>query len=370
MTIGTFSGPEEEQLMAVFDAARLSDGFIAVVDRGARTVRLFDESGGFRLTVGGPGSGPGEFRDPISVLVAEEDEVVVWDGQLYRTTRFDRSGEVSDMKTVDLGQMTEWVDLPLFPAGVELLAGGEFLIQLAEKEGVGGKDGKGAGVKITRSPTEGTRLGSGALRVSGDLSSVDTLKFFADTAKVTVDAPWGPFTLAPPVPEGPELTHGGRPPRICMGDRGVPQVECIDPDGGRLQIRWDPNPEALTRGEIEGWRAGHLRDLGMKLTEEDILAVLDQVPVPLERPSFSDLTLDSQRNLWVRLGPIEGSTESTIRYLVFGPDGSLLGEIRLPPIQVFEIGEDYVLGLFRDDFEVEYVHIYELAKPAGSAGDP
>ena len=41
----------------------------------------------------------------------------------------------------------------------------------------------------------------------------------------------------------------------------------------------------------------------------------------------------------------------------------LLGDVELPPVEVLEIGEDYVIGLYRDELEVEYVQVYELAKP-------
>jgi hypothetical protein len=32
-------------------------------------------------------------------------------------------------------------------------------------------------------------------------------------------------------------------------------------------------------------------------------------------------------------------------------------------LEVFEIGDDYILGRVVDDMEVEYVRVYELVKP-------
>ncbi len=46
-TIGVLDGAEEYQLMSVSAAARQSDGDLVVADRGAHTVRLYDDEGSF-----------------------------------------------------------------------------------------------------------------------------------------------------------------------------------------------------------------------------------------------------------------------------------------------------------------------------------
>ena len=65
-SIGVVDGPVEYQFVELSSAARRSDGKVVVVDRGTRTVRLYDGEGSFLKTLGGPGSGPGEFQDPGS----------------------------------------------------------------------------------------------------------------------------------------------------------------------------------------------------------------------------------------------------------------------------------------------------------------
>jgi hypothetical protein len=93
LTIGMLDGPREYELFDVSAAARQSDGGFVVVDGGAREVRLYDRDGTFVRTLGGPGSGPGEFQDPTRVLVTGADSVIVWDDANYRITRFDSAGE-------------------------------------------------------------------------------------------------------------------------------------------------------------------------------------------------------------------------------------------------------------------------------------
>jgi len=54
-------------------------------------------------------------------------------------------------------------------------------------------------------------------------------------------------------------------------------------------------------------------------------------------------------------------------WLVFDPAGRLLGEVEMPAgLEVFEIGEDYVLGLVRDDLDVERLMLHPLT--AAGAG--
>ncbi|MGW8266747.1 MAG: 6-bladed beta-propeller [Longimicrobiales bacterium] len=350
LSIGTLDGSEETQLVSVSAAARKTDGSIVVVDRGVNAVRLYDSGGRFVKTLGRGGSGPGEYLDPVSVSIGPGDTVTVWDSRLFRATRFDPSGELVAVETLDLGRVARAVEPPLYPGSVEILADGSFLVRLIEKSG-----------KVQ--PSGLFRPRSGALRVARDLLSIDTLMFFGDTAKVTVDAPFGRYPIAPPLAEGPTLTHRGNPPRICVGDRAVPEILCLGPDGARRQVGWEPEPAPITDEEVREWREANLRLFGEKLREEDILRMLDQVPIPPVRPAFSGITLDEELNLWVKSGPAQRGDPPSVDYLVFDPDGAFLGAVALPPIQLLEVGADYVMGVYRDELEVESLRLYGLEKP-------
>jgi hypothetical protein len=53
------------------------------------------------------------------------------------------------------------------------------------------------------------------------------------------------------------------------------------------------------------------------------------------------------------------------RWIVFDSDGRWLGAVEVPPNgRVSEIGADYVLGVWRDELDVERVQMFELIKPA------
>ncbi|MEE2899077.1 MAG: hypothetical protein VX815_11500, partial [Gemmatimonadota bacterium] len=53
----------------------------------------------------------------------------------------------------------------------------------------------------------------------------------------------------------------------------------------------------------------------------------------------------------------------TVDYMVFDPAGALLGVVPLPPLEVLEIGDDYVVGVYRDEFEVQYLGVFDLRRP-------
>ena len=152
------------------------------------------------------------------------------------------------------------------------------------------------------------------------------------------------------------------PSRICVGDQVGPQIVCIGPDGSRTVLRWDSTPTPPSREEVADWREANIRLMEEKLSADDVIQMLDQVPTPAIRPDHSQITLDRSGNLWVELGPVTEGTSVSVDYLVFDPVGALLGMVSLPPIRVLEIGEDYVMGVHRDEFEVEYLQVYEIRK--------
>jgi hypothetical protein len=52
------------------------------------------------------------------------------------------------------------------------------------------------------------------------------------------------------------------------------------------------------------------------------------------------------------------------RWTVFDPEGRMLGTVATPArFRVFSIGTDYVLGVWRDDMDVEHVRLFTLEKP-------
>ena len=348
LTIGVLNGPEEYQLFDLSAAARQSDGDFVVVDGGLREVRLYAGDGAFVRTLGGPGSGPGEFQNPAQVLVTAGDSIVVWDNATYRITRFDPAGEFVSVRSVDRGWIARAIEPPLYPSTAKLLPDGQLLVRLIEK----GKS----------SPQGTFRSRSGALRLSADYSRIDTLMFFGGIEQVSVHAPWGETAVVPAGAKRTLTAVQSTLSRVCIGDQEGPEIACFGPDGSRTLVRWDSETATATAEDIAAWRDTTIAGYAQKISEAEAIRMVDQVPIPTVRPHYTRLTLDRVGNLWVDQGPASRAALESVDHLVFDRGGTLLGVVALPPIQVLEIGDDYVLGIFRDELEVEYLHVYELVK--------
>ena len=74
---------------------------------------------------------------------------------------------------------------------------------------------------------------------------------------------------------------------------------------------------------------------------------------------YRRLLLDAERNLWAER--YRTPWEANPTWFVFDEQGVWLGEVATPPgLHVFEIGSDYVLGRYRDEFDVQSVVMIPL----------
>ena len=88
-----------------------------------------------------------------------------------------------------------------------------------------------------------------------------------------------------------------------------------------------------------------------------------RIPLPDRLPAYEQIILDLAGNLWMAEYLV---LDETPLWQVFSPKGIWLGEVTMPPGgRISEIGQDYVLGTWRDEMDVETVRMYGLEKPAG-----
>ena len=92
-----------------------------------------------------------------------------------------------------------------------------------------------------------------------------------------------------------------------------------------------------------------------------VVAMLDITPPQDSMPAYEGFTVDSEGNLWV--ADARRPNTPTPSWNVFDREGVWLGWVEGPTgFRVTEIGGDYVLGLWRDEVEVEHVMLYALEK--------
>lgn len=83
---------------------------------------------------------------------------------------------------------------------------------------------------------------------------------------------------------------------------------------------------------------------------------------PSHLPYWDKLLASPSGWLWVRRYPSPLETEDNT-WDVFDPSGTHTALIRIPMSgRISELGDDYVLGVFRNEFDVERVQRYDIVK--------
>ena len=93
----------------------------------------------------------------------------------------------------------------------------------------------------------------------------------------------------------------------------------------------------------------------------DWARLFDEMPIPDTLPDYQTLRMDEEGWLWAEEFGWDPSEPA--KWTVFDPSGQAQGFIVLPPgLEVLWIGSDAVLGVWMDEFDVEYVHRYRLER--------
>src|SRR5690606_3781961 len=127
----------------------------------------------------------------------------------------------------------------------------------------------------------------------------------------------------------------------------------------RLIRRTRPN-RPLTQAIIDEVRRRNLENAQDENTRRAIERQFAEATFPETMPAYADLEADAAGRLWVK-DYVVGGEEN--RWDVFEPDGRWLGTVVLPRgLDPTEIGEDYILGIVRDDLGVERVRVHRIEK--------
>lgn len=87
----------------------------------------------------------------------------------------------------------------------------------------------------------------------------------------------------------------------------------------------------------------------------------EDLPVPDSLPAFQSLRVDASGWLWAQF--YQADADDPKEWVIIDTDGRARGLVRTPArLNVLHIGEDEIVGLYRDELDVEYVHRYELRR--------
>ena len=335
LVIGSLDGPDEEQLFRVFSAARLSDGRIAVANSGTHQVRFYLPDGRLDVALGGEGEGPGEFTFLLSVHRLSGDTLLAYDSQQQRlsviapdgtflsTTRLESPVEQASMRYVGsvrpglrVGRTSE------FPTGG--ISDGDVIE--AEDVAWWSEDGE---------LTEALRFSRGPQIVQ---------RYQRGEQNMFSIGP-APFTMTDHIAVGPE--------GILLASSTRFEVRFFGRSGSVTVARYAGTHDPLTAEHVREFVERGDPPPEMRRRREGMLEALAP---PEYLPAHGGMLVDVDGRPWLRRFGLQ-ATEWT----VLDRDGSWLGSVELPPgLAAFEIGSDYVLGVRRDELEVEYVVLHDL----------
>lgn len=340
--IGTLDGDPEYQLFRVRDALRLDDGRLVVLDGGSSQLRFFDAAGTFLKSAGREGEGPGEYMRPTTLTRWPGDSLAIWDQQMRRISVLDQEGALgrtlaltgdggialagfshvmpdgnlvvfaSDMGTMD--ELMDTDDRIRFPNAVQALdPTGDVVVDFGQHPG----------------PELWLRVGGGAVNI---------------------------FAL--PFARG--ILIGDAGDEVIIGGNDALELRFFGPDGGPTRIvRMDEPPRLVTEDDLNAVLEARLENTPRE-RQAGVRASLLEHPGSDTLPALEEVGRDARGLIWAKLfrTPAESGPE---RWLVFEEDGSLVGLVGLPEgSQVFEIGEDYVLGTWSDELDIEHVRLWPL----------
>ena len=333
-------GPDHE-FHHVQGMTRLSSGGLVVADGGSDEIRLYSEGGDFLDAAGGPGEGPGEFTGLRGLARGHGDTLLALD-QDDRVTLF----------APDLTFVGEF-GLPPFSQAVYPVDDGTLIVESETMSALEILEGGG----LVRVPTV-------LWRFDLEDASTDSIGEAAgEEQHVVVSGPRQGQTGTLFGRRSHVATHGGN---IYRGRAITMELEELTAAGDLVRILRIPDfPLALSAEAIRVERGAMLGDDPPSWFRQ----VIERVPAPATRPAYGGLFVDPSGALWLR--PFRGRSEQggPETWQVLANDGTWLGSVEFPAnFQVMETGMDAVLGVWRDELDVEHPWVLRLQRDQESPG--
>lgn len=339
LEIGELDGDAAYLFDRVLGATRLDDGRVVVANGATNELRFYDADGRHLLTTGGTGGGPAEFEYMLELLRCGADSLYALDtGGTMKV--FTSSGDVvRQFRLVEPGSERSSYRRACSSDGRIVLSGWG---NLSGPPPIGFHTTRTTVWLVDAEGREIASLGEhlGSERVG-----------YASGGRPTGSGPH-PFGRTTELAVGPGVVYLG------SGERY--EILAYDSTGSVRRIFRAPAEDLSVTPEL----LADLREQRLASTApEEHPAVerwLRELPPVENMPAYTKLLVDPAGRVWARRFPLPGQTGE--RWGVFEPDGRFLGHVTMPArFTTLEIGYDYVLGVARDDADVQFVHLYELA---------
>jgi hypothetical protein len=340
-------GTPATQFVRIVGAARLSNGNIAVANRGTNDIRIFDARGRHVATFGRSGEGPGEFRR-LEWVGRSGDTLWFFDSGVMRVTgvlvtaKAELAGITRIIATGNRGSFRV----------TGRLADGRFVATTNVSPTYEGPPG------VRRYPGS-----AGIIAPTGD-GDVSWLGDFKSAANF-VHNPTGDFKQAAtgPIAFSPWLYSATTSGHVWIGDSGGDSVVVVrgrDLSHVTIRVPFErrvPSRELVNKSRDEELALNGTSPLGKSFTE----AKFSVKYLPELLPFFEGLLPGLQDEVWVL--EYTGNRQSPAKYIVLDANGRPKGSVTVPAgSRIREVGLDYVILVHQDADEVESVRVHRLQR--------
>ncbi len=373
-------------LYDVVGAVMLSDRRIVVANRGTSELLFFDPAGSFLFSTGSRGDGPGAFRRLAAIGVGSGDTIFTYDDWAGRISIFDAAGTLVRTSPLDIAsalpqafalgpglQAAGWTASGVLIAfrreSGSLLSGQDTSVEsedrvprsttngesirfsqpavelvFFDRDGrLVSRTGKLPGsesLSVSRVEDRRTGEGSGSVSVTSSRLQVPFLKTFQVTAA------WG---------------------AVAFGNTDAYKIRVSDPNGDVIHTVIGARPiRRVTTDDRNAWIRRQLSAISDPILRERRKRLYEGIDFPATMPAFASLVLQEGGVLWVEDFDSGPPQSRHTRWSVYDPLGKHLGKVSLPTrFRPMSIGSGYVLGVWKDPLDVEYVRLYDLELPDG-----
>ncbi len=335
---GGADAPDFSRIVGVY---RLAGGGLAVVDGGTDQVHAFDPGGALVGSWGREGDGPGEFRR-MRAAGARGDTVWVYDAGTRRITFVGaRSGGGFRVAPLSVGGggmgAAGWLDDGSLVFVSDMLY---------------------TSVPADRPPAGFQRFRASYVKVDPTGEGRDTL-LVADGSERVLQYGDNSIEIFRPLfgRSASQAVAGGR---LFYGDQATWEIRGYGADGTLQEvIRRTGVDLGLTDAAYQAAVERRVADAPPE-ARPGLRALYRSQERPAERPAYGVFLPDAEGDLWVQDFSVNGDAPT---WSVFDPDGVWLGTVDFPEgFRPAEIGEDEVLGVWKDDLDVEHARVYGLER--------
>ena len=163
-------------------------------------------------------------------------------------------------------------------------------------------------------------------------------------------------------PFGPSPQAAAHPNGFFHGSGDSYEIEHFDKEGSlRHSYRRPIENMEVTDADVDGYKRDQIENADDETQRQISEVLVDAIPFPETFPAYRDLVVDAEGNLWVGMYRKPGDNQP--RWTVFDPSGRMLGEVHTPEdFTIYQIGQDFVLGRWTDELDVQHVVMYDLLK--------